>query len=149
MIIILQYCDGFGHTSTWIATGIHVFLPSWNPLPYPSPHYPSGCPSSCLELALVIYFTYGNEFCFYDIHFSWKCKTFVMNTGVYMYKQHIKSLENYFEKHWQFLFSFTVRRTSSLKIKKSCVSHFVQWSFQLWFEGLWWCPICNETFSSA
>ena len=30
-----------------------------------------------LELALVIYFTYGNEFCFYDIHFSWKCKKFV------------------------------------------------------------------------
>ena len=46
MVIILQYCDGFGHTSTWIATGIHVSLPSWNPLPHPSPHYPSGLSQS-------------------------------------------------------------------------------------------------------
>ena len=38
------------------------------PLPHPSLPYPSGlsqttsfgCPASCIELALVIYFTYGN-----------------------------------------------------------------------------------------
>ena len=50
------------------ATGIHVLPPSWTPLQPPSPPYPSGlpqsmglgCPASCIELALVIYFTYGN-----------------------------------------------------------------------------------------
>ena len=39
------------------------------PLPLPSPPHPSGfsqsttgfeCPASCIELALIIYFTYGN-----------------------------------------------------------------------------------------
>ena len=42
--------------------------PSWSPLPPPAPPNPSGlshrtsfeCPASCIELALVIYFTYGN-----------------------------------------------------------------------------------------
>ena len=49
------------------ATGAHV-SPTWNSLPPPSPPHPSGlsqstgyeCPASCLELALVIHFTYGN-----------------------------------------------------------------------------------------
>ena len=68
------------------------------------------CPASCLELAPVIYFTYGNEFCFYDIHFSWKCKkfVFVLNwTQVFTCTSntlHAKSLENYFEKYWQFTY---------------------------------------------
>ena len=47
------------------ATGVHV---AWAPLPPPSPPHPSGlsqgtrseCPVSCIKLALVIYFTYGN-----------------------------------------------------------------------------------------
>ena len=42
--------------------------PSWTPLPPPSPPHPSGwsqstdfdCLASCIELALVVYFTYGN-----------------------------------------------------------------------------------------
>ena len=37
--------------------------PFLNPLPPPSPSHPSGLspsPASCIELALVIYFTYGN-----------------------------------------------------------------------------------------
>ena len=42
--------------------------PSWTPLPSPSPLHPSGssqctgfeCPVSCIELGLVICFTYGN-----------------------------------------------------------------------------------------
>ena len=48
----------------------HVYTcpPTLSPLPPPSPPYPSGlfqnisfrCPASCIELALVIYFTYGN-----------------------------------------------------------------------------------------
>ena len=50
------------------ATGIHTFPPSWIPQPAPSLAYPSGlsqstgfrCPASHIELALVIYFTYGN-----------------------------------------------------------------------------------------
>ena len=47
---------------------VHMCPPSWSPLPPPSPLYPSGlsqstgfeCPASCIELARVIYFTYGN-----------------------------------------------------------------------------------------
>ena len=53
------------------ATGIRVPPPPppfWTPLSHPSPPYPSalsqstgfGCPSSCIKLVLVIYFTYGN-----------------------------------------------------------------------------------------
>ena len=49
------------------ATGVHV-SPIPKPLPPPSPSHPSGlsqctsfeCPVSCIELGLVIYFTYGN-----------------------------------------------------------------------------------------
>ena len=48
------------------ATGIHVYPPSWAPLPPPSPPYPSrlsqstsfGCPASCIKLD----FTYGNVY---------------------------------------------------------------------------------------
>ena len=51
-----------------LATGMHVSLPSLTPLTPPSPPYPSGlsqrtgfgCPASCIELGLVVYFTYGN-----------------------------------------------------------------------------------------
>ena len=50
------------------ATGIHVLPPSWTLLPPASSPCPSGlsqsndfgCPASFIELALVIYFTYGN-----------------------------------------------------------------------------------------
>ena len=50
------------------AIGAHVFPQSWTPLLPSSPPHPSGlsqstdfeCPASCIELALVIYFTYGN-----------------------------------------------------------------------------------------
>ena len=46
---------------------VYMCPPSWTPLP-PSPSHPSGlslytsfeCPVSCIELGLVIYFTYGN-----------------------------------------------------------------------------------------
>ena len=49
-------------------TGIPVFPPCWILLPLPSPSCPPGlsqstgfgCPASCIELALVIYFIYGN-----------------------------------------------------------------------------------------
>ena len=47
---------------------VYMCPPSWSPLPPPSPSHPSGlsqctgfeCPVSCIELGLVIYFTYGN-----------------------------------------------------------------------------------------
>ena len=47
---------------------LHMRPPILNPLPPPSPSYPSGlsqspgfvCPASHSKLALVIYFTYGN-----------------------------------------------------------------------------------------
>ena len=66
--IILQYCSGFCHTLlTWISHG-YTCPPSWTPLPPRSPSQPSRlsqclgfeCPVSCIELGLVICFTYGN-----------------------------------------------------------------------------------------
>ena len=67
-IVTLQDCGGFCHTLTWINHGCTCVPPSWSPLPPPSPPYPFGlsqstgfeCPASCIELALVICFTYGN-----------------------------------------------------------------------------------------
>ena len=59
----------FCHTSRWIHHGYTCVPPILNPaLPLPSLPYPSGlsqstgfgCPASCIELALVIYFTHGN-----------------------------------------------------------------------------------------
>ena len=61
-IIVLQYCGGFCHKSTWISQ-VHTCPPILNPSPTTLP-YPSGLsqstgfefPASCIELALVIYF---------------------------------------------------------------------------------------------
>ena len=49
---------------------VNMCPPILNPLPTPFPPYPSGlsqstdlgCPASCIKLALVIYFTYGNVY---------------------------------------------------------------------------------------
>ena len=65
-LITLHYCGGFCHTSTWISHGLHV-----SPHPEPTSHCPSHpiplgcprgfvCPASCIKLAPVICFTYGN-----------------------------------------------------------------------------------------
>ena len=67
-MITLQYCGGFFIHQHESAIGAHV-----SPHPEPPIHlhpqtYPSGlsqntgfeCPASYIELALVIYFTYGN-----------------------------------------------------------------------------------------
>ena len=67
-LITLQYCGGFCHTLIWVSHGCTCVLPSQTPLPPPSLSLPSGlsqctsfeCPVSCIELGLVIYFTYGN-----------------------------------------------------------------------------------------
>ena len=67
-MITFQYCDFFCHTSTWISHRCTYVPLSWNPLHPPSPPHPSGlsqstgfeCPASCIKLALVICFTYGN-----------------------------------------------------------------------------------------
>ena len=66
-IITVQYCNGFCRTSTWISHRYTCDSPSWTP-PTSLPTYPSGlsrstsfgCPASCTELALLIYFIYGN-----------------------------------------------------------------------------------------
>ena len=63
----LQYWGGFCHTSHESARDAHV-SPILKPHPAPSPPHPSGlsqstsfgCSASCIELALVIYFRYGN-----------------------------------------------------------------------------------------
>ena len=39
-IIALQYCVGFCHTSTWISHR-YTYVPSWTPLPPPTPFHPS------------------------------------------------------------------------------------------------------------
>ena len=57
-IITLQYCVGFCHTSTWIGHRDLCAPPSWTHLP--CPRALTGCPASCIKLAPVIYFTYGN-----------------------------------------------------------------------------------------
>ena len=71
-LITLQYCGGFCHTSTWINHRCTYVPLSWTLLPPPSLPHPSGlsqstgfeCCASCIELALVLCFTYG------DIHVS-------------------------------------------------------------------------------
>ena len=71
-IITFQYCDCFCHTSAWISHRGTCVPPSWTPLPLLSPPHPSElfqstsfeCPASCIELAVVTYFIYG------DIHGS-------------------------------------------------------------------------------
>ena len=67
-IITLLYYEGFCHTSAWIGHRCACVTPSWTLFPSPSPPCPSGlfqsssswCLASCIELALVIYFAYGN-----------------------------------------------------------------------------------------
>ena len=66
-ITTLQYCNGSCHTSAWIS---HKYMcpPILNPLLPLSTSYLSrlsqsigfGCPASCIELTLVIHFTYSN-----------------------------------------------------------------------------------------
>jgi len=67
-LITLQYCNGFGHTLTWISHGF-ICVPHPEPhLPPPSPSHPSGSsqctspehPVSCIEPGLAICFTYDN-----------------------------------------------------------------------------------------
>ena len=61
-LITLQYCIGFAIHWHESATGAHVSSHPEPPSHTPSPSHPSGfeCPVSCIELGLVIYFTYGN-----------------------------------------------------------------------------------------
>ena len=67
-LITLQYRCGFCHILTWISHECICVPPSLNPLPTPSPPQPPGlsqstsfeCSASYIELALVIYFAYGN-----------------------------------------------------------------------------------------
>ena len=67
-LITLQYCGGFCHTLTWISHGCTCVPPHPKPFSHHPPHpIPLGhaselalSPVSCIELGLVIYFTYGN-----------------------------------------------------------------------------------------
>ena len=67
-LITLQFCGGFCHTLTWISHRCTCVLPSQTLFPPPSPSHPSGLsqstsfewPASCIELAMVICFTYDN-----------------------------------------------------------------------------------------
>ena len=65
-LITLQYCGSFCDTLMWISRGC-TCVRHPKPCSHLPPH-PSGlsqcsgfeCPVSCIELGLVIYFTYGN-----------------------------------------------------------------------------------------
>ena len=67
-IITLQHCDGFLPYVDMNQPWVHMCGPSWIPLPPSSPLHPSRLsqstgfrrPASCIELALIISFTYGN-----------------------------------------------------------------------------------------
>ena len=67
-IITLPYCEGFCHTSTWVSHGCTRVPASWTLLEPPSPPCPCRLSQStglgallhASNLALVIYFTYGN-----------------------------------------------------------------------------------------
>ena len=58
----------FCHTLTWISHRCTGVSPTWTPHTLPSPPHPSGlsqstsfeCPASCIELGLIVCFTYGN-----------------------------------------------------------------------------------------
>ena len=65
---INEWLNWIFHTLTWISHGYICVPQSWNLLPPPSLPHASGLsqstnfgyPASCIKLALVIYFTYGN-----------------------------------------------------------------------------------------
>ena len=67
-LITLQYCVEFCHTFTWISHGCTCVPHPEPPAHLPAHPIPLGlsqctsfeCPVSCIELRLVIYFTYGN-----------------------------------------------------------------------------------------
>ena len=68
-IITLQYWDGFCRISVWI-NHRYTCVSSWTPLLHSSPPHTSrlsqstgcGCPASCIKLASIICFTYGNVY---------------------------------------------------------------------------------------
>ena len=57
-------------SQTRLRDSLSLSIPSWSPLLSPCPPHPSrssqstsfGCPASCTELEVVIYFTYANEY---------------------------------------------------------------------------------------
>ena len=67
-IITLQYYEVFCHPSTWISHKYTCVSPSCNPLltslhtlsPWVIPEHQLWCPASCIKLALIICFAYGN-----------------------------------------------------------------------------------------
>ena len=67
-LITLQYCGGFLPYIDMNQPQVCMCSPSLTPLPSPSPPHPSGSsqctslehPVSCIELRLVIHFTYDN-----------------------------------------------------------------------------------------
>ena len=127
----LQYCDGFCPTLTWIGHRYTCVPPILNPPPTSHPSYPSGlsqstgfgCPASCSGLALVMYFTYGNEHVstlllqIIPPHLS----RWVQNSVIYIYISfaalHVGSL------------------VPSFQIPYICVN-LQCWSFSFWFSSL-------------
>ena len=69
-IFFIKWMASYSKEPKWFSTckNFWIQLPSWTPLPPPSPYHPSGSsqctspkhPVSCIEPGLVIHFTYDN-----------------------------------------------------------------------------------------
>ena len=102
------------------ATGAHVSpAPILNPTPPPSPPHPSGlsqstvfeCPVSCIKLALVIYFTYGN------IHVSVCSPSYLI-----LYPYLIPSLKLFWNKLYHFYINTLAHACMCVKSLHSCLT---------------------------
>ena len=129
----LQYCGGFCHTLTWIGHGYtcvpphpepHSHLPS-HPIPLDFPSAPGfECPASCIELGLVIYFTYSN------IHVS------MLFSHVYLWRIHFDIWQNQYNivKLKKMLFSQIIPPSPSPTESKNSVLY-IHVSFAVLYIG--------------
>ena len=84
MIITLQYCGGFCHTSSWIGHRYTWSPPSWTSLPPPSPPHPSRLSQTSFNI--LYWFPQSLEFkllimknkCFPDLLLTNFCRSYLL-----------------------------------------------------------------------